>query len=119
MEENIHVISDRFTASTVAYQGHGQGLDLTEITRLNQLVCSNLAPDLTILLDIPPALILSRKSDDIKDKFDFASTEFHHKVRQGYLSIARKETSQWLILDATKPKSTLSAEIWEKIRPLL
>ena len=119
LEKNINVISDRFTASTVAYQGHGQGLDLTEITRLNQLVCSSLAPDLTILLDIPATLIPSRKSGDIQDKFDFASTKFHHKVRQGYLSIARKETSQWLILDATNPKPTLSAEIWKKIRPLL
>ena len=119
LEKNINVISDRFTASTIAYQGHGQGLDLTEITRLNQLVCSDLAPDLTILLDLPANLIPSRKSDDIQDKFDFASTEFHHKVRQGYLSIAKKETSQWLVLDATKPKPTLSAEIWEKIRPLL
>ena len=82
-------------------------------------MCSNLAPDVTILLDIPAALIPSRKSEDIQDKFDFASAEFHDKVRQGYLSIAKKESSQWLILDATKPKLTLSTEIWQKIRPLL
>ena len=119
LEKNINVISDRFTASTVAYQGHGQGLDLTEITRLNQLVCSSLTPDLTILLDIPITLIPSRKSGDAQDKFDLASSDFHHKVREGYLSMAKKETPQWLVLDATKPKPILSAEIWSKIRPLL
>ena len=119
VNENVHVISDRFTASTIAYQGHGQGLDLTEITRLNQLVCSGLTPDLTILLDIPVALIPSRKSDETQDKFDLASSEFHQKVRQGYLSIAMQDPNQWLVLDATKSQQTLSEEIWAKIRPLL
>ena len=119
LTKNFHVISDRFTASTIAYQGHGQGLDLTEIARLNQLVASDLTPDLTILLDIPPTLIASRKSNNTQDKFDLASPGFHSKVRQGYLSIASKETSRWVVLDATKPKETLSEEIWEKIRPLL
>ena len=119
VNENIHVISDRFTASTIAYQGHGQGLDLTEITRLNQLVCSGLTPDLTILLDIPVALIPSRKSDETLDKFDLAASEFHQKVRQGYLSIAMQDPNQWLVLDATKSQQTLSEEIWAKIRPLL
>ena len=119
LTNNINVISDRFTASTLAYQGHGQGLNLTEITRLNQLVCSSLSPDLTILLDIPADLISSRKSKDTQDRYDSASGAFHSKVRQGYLSIASQATSQWLVLDATKPKATLSEEIWAKIRPLL
>ena len=119
LTNNINVISDRFTASTLAYQGHGQGLNLTEITRLNQLVCSSLSPDLTILLDIPADLISSRKSKDTQDRYDSASGAFHSKVRQGYLSIASQESSQWLVLDATKPKATLSEEIWAKIRPLL
>ena len=119
LTNNINVISDRFTASTIAYQGHGQGLNLTDITRLNQLVCSGLSPDLTILLDIPADLISSRKSEDTQDRYDSASGAFHSKVRQGYLSIASQETSQWLVLDATKPKATLSEEIWAKIRPLL
>ena len=119
LTNNINVISDRFTASTLAYQGHGQGLNLTEIARLNQLVCSSLSPYLTILLDIPADLISSRKSKDTQDRYDSASGAFHSKVRQGYLSIASQETSQWLVLDATKPKATLSEEIWAKIRPLL
>jgi len=119
LTNNINVISDRFTASTIAYQGHGQGLNLTDITRLNQLVCSGLSPDLTILLDIPADLISSRKAKDTQDRYDSASRAFHSKVRQGYLSIASQETSQWLVLDATKPKATLSEEIWAKIRPLL
>jgi len=119
LTNNINVISDRFTASTIAYQGHGQGLNLTDITRLNQLVCSGLSPDLTILLDIPADLIPSRKSNDTQDRYDLASGEFHSKVRQGYLSLASQETSQWLVLDATKPEATLSEEIWTKIRPLL
>ena len=119
LTNNINVISDRFTASTIAYQGHGQGLNLTEITRLNQLVCSSLSPDLTILLDIPADLISSRKAKDTQDRYDSASGAFHSKVRQGYLSIASQATSQWLVLDATKPKATLSEEIWAKIRPLL
>ena len=53
------------------------------------------------------------------DKFDLASSEFHQKVRQGYLSIAMQDPNQWLVLDATKSQQTLSEEIWAKIRPLL
>jgi dTMP kinase len=86
---------------------------------MNQLAASSLTPDLTILLDIPVALIPSRKSDNTQDKFDMASSEFHNKVRQGYLSISRREPTQWLVLDATQSQRTLSEDIWGKIRPLL
>ena len=119
LKNNINVISDRFTGSTTAYQGHGQGLDLKAICRLNKLVCSDLAADLTILLDLPSEMIASRKSDGAQDKFDLSSIEFHRKVREGYLSIACKEKINWLVLDATRSKETLSQEIWTKIRPLL
>ena len=119
LKNNINVISDRFTGSTTAYQGHGQGLDLKAICRLNKLACSDLAADLTILLDLPSEMIASRKSDGAQDKFDLSSIEFHRKVREGYLSIARKEKINWLVLDATRAKETLSQEIWTKIRPLL
>ena len=119
LKNNINVISDRFTGSTTAYQGHGQGLDLKAICWLNKLVCSDLAADLTILLDLPPEMIASRKSDGAQDKFDLSSIEFHRKVREGYLSIACKEKLNWLVLDATRSKETLSQEIWTKIRPLL
>ena len=119
LKNNINVISDRFTGSTTAYQGHGQGLDLKAICRLNKLACSDLAADLTILLDLPSEMIASRKSDGAQDKFDLSSIEFHRKVREGYLSIACKEKLNWLVLDATRSKETLSQEIWTKIRPLL
>ena len=119
LKNNINVISDRFAGSTTAYQGHGRGLDLQAISKLNKLACSDLTADLTILLDLPAEMIPSRKSDSIQDKFDLSSVEFHRKVRQGYLSIAFKEKPNWLVLDATRSKETLSHEIWTKIRPLL
>ena len=119
LDRNINVISDRFTGSTLAYQGHGQGLDLIEISRLNNLVCSGITPDLTVLLDLPADLIAARKSITIQDKFDLSSIEFHTRVREGYLSMADSETDNWLVLDATRPETGLSQEIWAKIKPLL
>lgn len=119
LDRNINVISDRFTGSTLAYQGHGQGLDLIEISRLNNLVCSGITPDLTVLLDLPADLIAARKSNTIQDKFDLSSIEFHTRVREGYLSMADSETDNWLVLDATRPETGLSQEIWAKIKPLL
>ena len=112
------VICDRFTASTVAYQGYGRGLDLKLVQRLNRLASDGLAPDLTVLLDLPPEGALSRKNIGT-DTFDTAPLEFHRRVRQGYLAQAAEDPGRWLVLDATRPRRELAQDIWAKVQPLL
>ena len=72
------VICDRFTSSTVAYQGYGRGLDLELIHRLNKLTSGGLSPDLTVFLDTPVEVGLARKKGDPPDTFESETVEFHH-----------------------------------------
>lgn len=127
LQKQTSVICDRFTASTVAYQGYGRGLDLLAIDQLNLLASSGLSPDLNILLDLPPQSIFDRKIAAQRDTFDAAPQDFHQRVREGYLAQAYQESSsessgdssRWLVLDATSPRRALALEIWQKVRPLL
>ena len=113
------VISDRYTASTVAYQGHGRGLDLALIQELNLVASKGLTPDLTVLLDLPVSVALVRRGDRVADTFESAPAEFHHRVRDGYFAQAAADPQEWLVLDATRSRQQLGREIWEKVQPLL
>ena len=113
------VICDRYTASTVAYQGYGRGLDLQLIRQLNQMATGGLVPDLIILLDLPPEVGLSRRGAAGNDPFESAPHEFQQKVREGYLAQAAEDPERWLVLDGSRPQRELSREIWTTVQPLL
>jgi len=113
------VISDRYTASTVAYQGYGRGLDLGLIRQLNQIATGGLVPDLTVLLDLPAQIGLSRRRTTGSDPFETAPEEFHRRVREGYHAQAAEDSAKWLVLDGARPQRQLSQEIWAKVQPLL
>jgi len=113
------VICDRYTASTVAYQGHGRGLDLALIQQLNEMATGGLVPDLTVLLDLSPLVGLSRRGAAGSDPFESAPQEFQSKVREGYLAQAAEAPERWLVLDGSRPQIELSREIWTKVQPLL
>jgi len=118
LNSGVTVISDRYTASTVAYQGHGRALDLELIRNLNLAATSGLAPDLTILFDLPPEESLARRSNAAADAFEAAPWEFHRKVRESYLAQAAAQPNSWLVVDATQDKRRLSQQIWAKVKPL-
>ena len=113
------VICDRYTPSTVAYQGHGRGLDLAMIQQLNEMATGGLVPDLTVLLDLSPLVGLSRRGTAGSDPFESAPQEFQSKVREGYLAQAAEAPERWLVLDGSRPQRELSREIWTKAQPLL
>ena len=113
------VVCDRYTASTVAYQGYGRGLDLELIDQVNRAATGGLSPDLIVLLDLPSELVVTRKGKTVWDVFDAAPLEFHGKVREAYLSQAAQDTRRWLVLDATRPRRELTAKLWDKVQPLL
>src|SRR5262249_51580490 len=94
------VISDRYSDSTVAYQGHGRGFDLKLLAELNRLATDSMIPDLTIVLDLPVETGLERTRARMKgavrrpDRFEGEAAEFHRKVRDGFLAIARAEPAR-------------------------
>jgi len=118
LEEGKVVICDRFTHSTMVYQGYGRGLDFTAIQMVNNMATRYLNPDLIILLDISPEQGLARKSS-LKDRFELEDLEFHHRVREGYVKIAATEPDRWLVIDASLPKGKIARIIWDRVSQLL
>jgi len=119
------VLCDRFTDSTVAYQGYGRGLDLGLIDRLNDLAADGLRPHLTLLLDLDPAVGLVRVSERLthprphRDRLEGERLEFHQRVRSGYRTIATQDPERVVVLDAMQGILEIEAQIRRRIEPLL
>lgn len=92
------VLCDRFTDSTLAYQGHARGLPWDRIRELNQFATRGIHPALTVLVDVDPATGLGRAKD--RNRFEAEGTAFHAKVRHGFLKAMREEPARWLWLKA-------------------
>jgi dTMP kinase len=118
LAEGKVVICDRFTHSTVVYQGYGRGLDFTAIKMVNNMATRHLSPDLIILLDIPPEQGLARKRS-LKDRFELEDLSFHRRVREGYLKMVEAERDRWLVIDASLPKAKVAETIWGEVNALL
>ena len=118
LDDGTIVICDRFADSTFAYQGYGRGLDLERLRQLNDWATGGLVPDLTVLLDLPVVAGLQRKHTET-DVFQLEDVEFHQRVRQGYLALARSEPSRWLVTDGTTSIEILAARIDVAVRTLI
>jgi dTMP kinase len=112
------VICDRFSHSTLVYQGYGRGLDLTMLEMVNNLATQNLKPGVIILLNISPEEGLARKRS-LKDRFELEELSFHHRVREGYLKMAADDPDRWLVIDASLPKKRIAEVVWERVSQLL
>ncbi|MBW4421500.1 MAG: dTMP kinase [Myxacorys californica WJT36-NPBG1] len=101
LEENHLVLCDRYTDSTIAYQGYGRGLDLTLIDQLNQIATRDLLSDLTIWLDLDVETGLARMQQRGKrDRIEQADLDFHQRVRQGFAHLAQTEPQRFIQVDA-------------------
>jgi len=110
--KNAVVITDRFTDSTVAYQGHARGIDLSLIETLNEMVVPDMKPYLTFLLDLDVEEGLRRNREAGKvDRFEQETVDFHNLVRQGFHQIAGEEPERVKVVDASKSREEVSREI--------
>jgi dTMP kinase len=106
------VIVDRYSDSSLAYQGFGRGLNLDWLNEVTWEATGGLWPDITVLLDLPPQLGLQRSAArGSMDRLEQDGLAFHEKVRGGFLSLAAQEPERWLVLDATRPQDDLALEI--------
>ncbi len=119
LESGKVVISDRYTDSTTVYQGYGRGLDLETVRATNDAATQGLKPNLSILLDIPTEVGLTRKKGNRRDRFEQEELTFHHRVREGYLKLAAGEPERWLVVDATQDKEKVAGIIWHRVSQLL
>ncbi|MCZ6860737.1 MAG: dTMP kinase, partial [Alphaproteobacteria bacterium] len=107
------VLSDRFTDSTMAYQGYGHGLGSAAIARLQALVLGDFIPDLTLILDVPVDVGLARATSGRRgeDRYLDMGRTFHENVRQGFLDIAENDPELCILLDGTVSAETLFLRI--------
>ncbi len=96
------VVCDRYTDSTVAYQGYGKGVDISQIQYLNNLATDSLLPDLTIVFDVDSEIAQQRVGAQ-KDRLESEGIDFHARVRNGYLQIAKSEPLRVKVVDANPP----------------
>lgn len=117
LEEGQTVISDRFGDATTAYQGHGRGLDLELIHRLNRVATGGLVPDLTIVLDVPVKVGLgrARRRRRTMDRLEVETLEFHQRVRDCYLAIAKQEPNRVEVIDSRRNPVRVHYEIRELV----
>ncbi|HVA53350.1 MAG TPA: dTMP kinase [Acidimicrobiales bacterium] len=110
------VVSDRFYASTLAYQGYGRGVDLTLLRAASELAIGSCRPDETILLDLPLEVVNERRAHDAKDRFESADLAFHQRVREGYLVLAAEHG--WFVVDGSLSESEVANVIDERVAGL-
>ena len=110
VEEGKVVLCDRHIDSTVAYQGYGRGLDIERINMLNNIATNGRKPDLTFVFDIDVETSMARVGKE-KDRMESAGKDFHNRVRQGYLELAKQEPQRIKVIDAAKSIEEIHAEV--------
>jgi len=119
LAEGKVVILDRFADSSTAYQGAGRGLGEKFVSRLNKLATAEVKPNLTVLVDVPVKVGQGRKASGVLDRLERERVEFHERVRQGYLQVARRAPGRFKIVDGTLPADELERMIFGHVEELL
>lgn len=118
LARGAHVLCDRFTDSTVAYQGHGRGVSRTLIDEVDRLATGGRQPDLTLLFDVPAEVARARRHRGEADRLDAEGLAFYERVRRGYLEIAAAHPERVRVIDSSGDKETTAAAVQRALEPL-
>jgi dTMP kinase len=115
------VISDRFTDSSIAYQGSGRGLGWETVLELDRIACRGLKPDLTICIDIDTETGLARAlaRGGSETRLEEQAIEFHHKVREAYHELARREPQRFRLVDGGGAPEAIAEKVWAQVATLI
>ena len=122
LEAGKWVISDRFSDSTLAYQGYGRGLPLDDLRQMNAFACEGLKPDLTLLLEVSPETALARMrkreaaTNTTADRLERAGDEFHARLRTGFAALAKAEPDRIVTIDANGTPDEVWESVWKSMR---
>jgi dTMP kinase len=115
-----YILCDRYTDSTIAYQGYGRGLDMSLINNLNQIATGGLTSDITIWLDVDVEVGLSRKRGQTKlDRIEQETMDFHRRVQQGYTELAVSNPSRIVKIDGNYNQDIVQKNIQEILQKRL
>ena len=124
LEAGQWVVCDRFFDATTVYQGYARGLDVKMIQSLNEEAAQEMTPDMTLLIDCPVEVGIERairrnkrEQQEGQDRFEREQMAFHHRVKEGYLHMARKEPERFVVVDGTSSEDELEALIFSAVRP--
>jgi dTMP kinase len=118
------VLSDRFTDSTLVYQGVGRGLGADVVYELDRIACRGLVPDLTLLIDIDAETGLARahrrsvRTEDPETRMEEQEMGFHRKVRDAYRQLAADEQQRIRLIDGSQTREAVAIEVWQAVAPL-
>jgi dTMP kinase len=121
LERGLWVVSDRFVDSTIAYQGYGRGVALTELMEAHRLAVGNFLPDLTLILDLPVAEGLARaaRRGIGGDRFERLDHAFHERLRAGFRAIAAEDPGRCVLIDAGDDIESVGRAIVAAVRQRL
>lgn len=113
------VLCDRYADSTLAYQGYGRGLNLTDLQTITQFATGGLQPNLTFLLDIDveKGLARRRNNDEEMNRLDLETVSFHQRVRQGYMALRQTDPARWHTINADRDPATIQADLRQRLLP--
>jgi dTMP kinase len=117
LERGAVVICDRFTDSTLAYQGGGRGLSIDDLTGMQRLATGGITPALRILIDLPVEVGLSRRfaGTDEVNRLDRAGVDFHRRVQATYQALATRDPANWVVIEGEAPIQTVSEHVAEAV----
>jgi dTMP kinase len=117
------VLSDRFTDSTLVYQGAARGLGEETVQALDRIACRGLVPDLTVLVDIDLETSLARARNrelsKSETRMDEQALEFHRQAREAYCRLAQREPHRFRVIDGRPDRETVAGRVWEAVLPLV
>ena len=119
LAEGGWVVSDRFSGSTLAYQGYGRELDLDELRALVTWATGGLWPDLSVLVDVPVEVAQARLAESRPDRLERLGPGFAERVRQGFVAQAAGDPEHWLVVDGTLPIDQVTTRILDEVRARL
>ena len=118
LERGEDVVTDRFTGSSLAYQGFGRGLDVDELRQLSKVATRGLDPTMVVLLDAPPEVTGPRRKRR-PDRFESEDAAFHERVADGYRALAAEDPERWLVVDGRGGVEEVADRVWTAVKERL
>lgn len=114
LDAGRHVVSDRYTDSSLAYQGFGRGLPVDDLRKLSAFATGGLDPDVVVLLDLPAAEAVRRRGPH-PDRLEAEGHAFHRRVAEGFAALAAADPDRWVVVDASGDPEAVAGRVWDAV----
>ncbi|MDQ3680396.1 MAG: dTMP kinase [Actinomycetota bacterium] len=113
LEAGRDVVTDRYAPSSLAYQGHGRGLPVDEVSHVSEWAAGGLWPEVVVLVDVPEDVARRRRGGS--DRFELEERDFHRRVADGYSQLVAKDPDRWRVVDGTGTVEEVAERVWAAV----